>query len=587
MRPCAALVAVSIFARQGCHLLSRPFCEVIVVRHGETDWNQQLRVQGTTDINLNERGRLQAQMCARALTKLLESREPPRTIYSSELRRASLTASAIAASLGKSVEVREDPRLNEWNLGSIEGMRKADAASRHADDWAVFSQWCATNVAEEVTKYPISGGGESMEEVRQRAALCIEEACQASPCGLVIAVTHGGVLGQLLRHSEPNSQEPRATPTNACISRFRVQPGGGWKVLSWASSDHLKGDASPAAADYGASKYCDLVRIKEPPPRLGLTFIFGVEKSFHEYLTTRYQGSSTVLCGGRFALGQLWPNSASTFALTFLPGYWYMREQLPAVTEGPIYLDPLGLVQLVLGITILVCFVISATINPGIIPRNEKMPQELEQHLDLRGVPCHRFLKICNITLKQKYCSTCNIFRPPRSKHCSFCDNCVLRFDHHCTWLGNCVALYNYRYFVVLIYSATIFLMLCIYVNTVVYGLQAHQQFGPDYGFLDVLWVLTQDAWLLLFFLYCLFLMLAVLLLSVYHTVISIQNLTTNEHVKNYYRDGQNPFDFGPMKNCKQIYCFPELVLPEGEDKIEADYVPFGSYSDGQSFDEL
>mmetsp|Transcript_26929 Transcript_26929/g.55471 ORF Transcript_26929/g.55471 Transcript_26929/m.55471 type:complete len:134 (+) Transcript_26929:372-773(+) len=133
-------------------------------------------------------------------------------------------------------------------------MRKGDAASRHADDWAVFSQWCATNVAEEVTKYPISGGGESMEEVRQRAALCIEEACQASPCGLVIAVTHGGVLGQLLRHSEPNSQEPRATPTNACISRFRVQPGGGWKVLSWASSDHLKGDASPAAADYGASK---------------------------------------------------------------------------------------------------------------------------------------------------------------------------------------------------------------------------------------------------------------------------------------------------------------------------------------------
>lgn len=218
------------------------------------DWNQQLRVQGTTDINLNERGRLQAQMCARALTKLLESREHPRSVYSSELRRASLTASVIAASLGNSVEVHEDPRLNEWNLGSIEGMRKDDAASRHADDWSVFSQWCATNVAEEVTKYPISGGGESMEEVRQRAALCIEEACRASTCGLVIAVTHGGVLGQLLRHSEPNSQEPRATPTNACISRFRVQPGGGWKVLSWATSDHLTGDASPAAADYGASK---------------------------------------------------------------------------------------------------------------------------------------------------------------------------------------------------------------------------------------------------------------------------------------------------------------------------------------------
>jgi hypothetical protein len=79
----------------------------------------------------------------------------------------------------------------------------------------------------------------------------------------------------------------------------------------------------------------------------------------------------------------------------------------------------------------------------------------------------------------------------------------------------------------------------------------------------------------------------AVLLLSVYHTVITIMNLTTNEHVKNYYRD-INPFDAGPLLNCKQIYCFPELVLPEGgEDSIEADYVPFGAYvSETMSFDD-
>mmetsp|Transcript_51069 Transcript_51069/g.95640 ORF Transcript_51069/g.95640 Transcript_51069/m.95640 type:complete len:350 (+) Transcript_51069:102-1151(+) len=337
-------------------------------------------------------------------------------------------------------------------------------------------------------------------------------------------------------------------------------------------------------------RYCDRVRIREPPPRLGLfnlTFIFGPEKSFKEYLTERYRGSSTVLCGGRFALGQLWPNSASTFAFTFIPGAWYMQTQLPQMIEGPLWQSPLGFTQIVLGIVILVCFVLASTINPGIIPRNETIPQELDQHLDLRGVPCHRFLRISDITLKQKFCNTCNIFRPPRSKHCSFCDNCVLRFDHHCTWLGNCVALYNYRYFVVLIYSATIFLILCIYVNCCVYGIKAHDSYGPDYGVLDVLWVIPQDFQLVLFFLYCLFLMLAVLLLSVYHTVISIQNLTTNEHVKNYYRDGQNPFDYGPYKNCRQIYCFPELVLPEGEDTIEADYVPFGSFSDGQSFDEL
>jgi len=86
------------------------------------------------------------------------------------------------------------------------------------------------------------------------------------------------------------------------------------------------------------------------------------------------------------------------------------------------------------------------------------------------------------------------------------------------------------------------------------------------------------------FLLYCLFLVVAVLLLSVYHTVISMQNLTTNEHVKNYYKD--NPFDFGGLRNCRQIYCHPELVLAEGSDLVEADYDMHPSYSEGGSFDE-
>merc|ERR1712014_337881 len=76
---------------------------------------------------------------------------------------------------------------------------------------------------------------------------------------------------------------------------------------------------------------------------------------------------------------------------------------------------------------------------------------------------------------------------------------------------------------------------------------------------------------------------IAVLILSVYHTVISLTNLTTNEHVKNYYRE--NPFDFGPANNCFQIYCAPERVLPVGDDIIELDWKAFGSYSDGLSCD--
>lgn len=327
--------------------------------------------------------------------------------------------------------------------------------------------------------------------------------------------------------------------------------------------------------------------IREPPERLGLIFLNGPESSFKEYLSSSYKGGSAVCCGGRFAAGQLWPNSVSTFAMTVIPGLWYFNEVLPHVTEPPgVILDSFfGISQCVLGILVLVCFLLASFVNPGIIPRNESIPKELEQHLDLRGQPSHRFLRISDITVKQKFCSTCMIFRPPRSKHCSFCDNCVLRFDHHCTWLGNCVGLYNYRYFVVLIYSATIFLAQCIYTGCYLFSDRVEQKFGPEYDFIDFLITIWMEPKLIIFLIYCVFLMLAVLLLSIYHTVISLQNLTTNEHVKNYYRD--NPFDMGGLKNCRQIYCFPELVLPDGVDKVEAAYMPFGSYSDGQSFDEL
>merc|ERR1719213_1051299 len=116
--------------------------------------------------------------------------------------------------------------------------------------------------------------------------------------------------------------------------------------------------------------------------------------------------------------------------------------------------------------------------NPGIVPRSEEVPMGLDDHLDLKGQPLPRYLLINGVTIKQKWCTTCKLYRPPRSKHCSFCNNCVLRFDHHCTWLGNCVGLNNYRFFTVLIYSACIFLGQIIYVVSGVIDINVHAKYN-------------------------------------------------------------------------------------------------------------
>lgn len=312
-------------------------------------------------------------------------------------------------------------------------------------------------------------------------------------------------------------------------------------------------------------------------------FLAGPEEPFTEYLRKDYRGGSYVCAGGRFVAGQVYPNSMATLFMILAPIYLYLQYVLPRYLGD----DDSGLLsgeQHVLAYVIIVSLLLACFTNPGIVPRHRGMPQELERRQGTDGRVQARFLRIRGITMKQKYCDTCNIYRPPRSKHCSFCDNCVLRFDHHCIWLGNCVGLHNYRYFVSLIYSGTFFLFQAIYVVWCVLGSSMDVKNNAP-GWIEWIFLLVEDWRLLGLLVYCVLELIAVLLLSIYHSVISMQNLTTNEHVKNYYRE--NPFDFGAYLNCMQIYCAPQLVLAEGNDKIEVDYSPFGSYSSALSYEEL
>ena len=145
---------------------------LLLARHGETDWNREFRIQGSSDVELNEVGRKQAHALAQELEHVdLDA------IYSSDLSRARATAEAVAASHG--LEVRLDSRLRERSFGSLEGLTREDLAARPE----------------------LLPDGESEDEVRERVLAAVNSIAAAHPGEQVLVVSHGGALNALWHHA--------------------------------------------------------------------------------------------------------------------------------------------------------------------------------------------------------------------------------------------------------------------------------------------------------------------------------------------------------------------------------------------------
>jgi broad specificity phosphatase PhoE len=148
---------------------------ILLVRHGETDWNRERRWQGHADRPLNETGRAQA----RALAEELVS-DPPEAIYSSDLSRARETAEIAGARLGLPVEV--DPRLREVDVGEWSGLTMAEIETRYP----------------EAIRRRLDGGtgweqGETYEQMAERVVAALHEIA-ARHAGRILVVTHGGAM---------------------------------------------------------------------------------------------------------------------------------------------------------------------------------------------------------------------------------------------------------------------------------------------------------------------------------------------------------------------------------------------------------
>lgn len=195
---------------------------LIILRHGNTDWNAGGRFQGQIDIPLNDLGLAQAEKAAARLAE----REPD-ALVSSDLRRAAQTADALGQRLG--LPVHRDARLRERSFGLWEGLSREEVAERYPAGWEAWRHG-----------EPLVGDGiEATGDVVKRAGEALTAAAERAPGGLVVAATHGGTAKHALAALLGWSEEVLGTVTvlgNCHWTELINYAGRGWRLVGHNNS---------------------------------------------------------------------------------------------------------------------------------------------------------------------------------------------------------------------------------------------------------------------------------------------------------------------------------------------------------------
>ena len=202
---------------------------LVVVRHGETAWNVDTRIQGQLDIDLNDTGRQQARQVAGALAD-----QPVDALYASDLARAWHTAGAIARATGTAAVA--DVRLRERAFGHFEGRTFAEIESRLPEE---ARRWRTRD-----PDFAPPPDGESLLTFRDRVTGAAAALAARHVGGLVVLVAHGGVLDILYRAATGQGlQAPRTWHLgNAAVNRLLWTPQG-FSLVGWGDVAHLADDA--------------------------------------------------------------------------------------------------------------------------------------------------------------------------------------------------------------------------------------------------------------------------------------------------------------------------------------------------------
>ncbi|WP_322993574.1 histidine phosphatase family protein [Limnohabitans sp.] len=199
---------------------------ILAIRHGETAWNVDTRLQGHLDIPLNDVGLRQAQHLAQSLL----GRDAIDAIYASDLSRAHTTALAIAQAVGQTVV--QHPGLRERHFGAFQGRTFVEIEvelPEHAWHWRKRTpDWTPPD------------GGESLVALHQRIVSTVDELAARHPGQQIVMVAHGGVLDILYRAATRlDLQAPRTwNLTNTAVNRLLWTPQG-LSLVGWGDTSHL------------------------------------------------------------------------------------------------------------------------------------------------------------------------------------------------------------------------------------------------------------------------------------------------------------------------------------------------------------
>lgn len=281
-----------------------------------------------------------------------------------------------------------------------------------------------------------------------------------------------------------------------------------------------------------------------------------------------WMGNHAFLCKGKVMLGSDAPSLFFTNALLLLGGVMHFGVILPKLARlhdtGTLPLLSSSVCMFWASVLLFanswIFLWVAACMDPGILPA---VSSPIKAPIPNDGIPLGG-------PVGYRYCSTCNIFRPPRSKHCNSCNVCVSRFDHHCPWVGNCIGERNHRFFFffLLNIAALTIMVTAASIRLFYAAFQANNTYDDDDDSTTTTFfpsVIARRIWqailsmpmTVLFGSFTLLCAWSLTSLLCFHAMIISVAQTTNERVRGVYRYGGavNTADRGCCRNWFTAFC--------------------------------